>query len=110
MSTVKEGMGLLVSVLIAILVVIGITELGYLGYAHFAPKYEQVRRNTFTQSQEYNEGMLRQLYEMRRQYLSTTDPSSKAVLRDTFLHNVDGYPNQLPPDLQQFKNVLETNQ
>lgn len=75
-------------------------------FGFFAPKYEQVRRNTFEQSQSYNEGMRRDLESIRDQYLTTTDPTAKAALRATFIHRAEGYPNQLPADLQSFYDSL----
>lgn len=73
----------------------------------FAPKYEQVRRNTFEQSQAYNEGMRRDLESIRNDYLASTDPSAKAALRATFIHRAEGYPNELPADLQAFYQRLK---
>jgi len=55
----------------------------------FAPKYEQVRRDTFEQSQAYNEGMRRDLESA------------------TFIHRAEGYPNQLPADLQSFYQSIQ---
>jgi uncharacterized protein YsxB (DUF464 family) len=68
----------------------------------FSPKYEQVRRNTFEQSQSYNEGMVRDLENIRNQYLHSTNDAEKAALAATFVHRAEAYPNQLPPDLQSF--------
>jgi hypothetical protein len=73
----------------------------------FAPKYEQVRRDTFEQSQAYNEGMRRDLEDIRNQYLKSSDPASKAALRATFIHRAEGYPNQLPADLQSFYSSIQ---
>jgi hypothetical protein len=75
-------------------------------YKFFAPKYEQVRRNTFEQSQAYNEGMRRDLESLRNQYLTATDPAAKAALKATFVHRAEGYPNELPADLQSFYNSI----
>jgi len=72
----------------------------------FAPRYEQVRRDTFEQSQAYNEGMRRDLENLRDQYMGATDPAAKSALRATFIHRAEGYPNQLPADLQSFYNSL----
>lgn len=63
--------------------------LGFGLFKTFAPKYEQVRRETFEQSQAYNEGMRRDLESIRNEYLATTDPASKAALRAT-VHSPSG--------------------
>jgi hypothetical protein len=73
----------------------------------FAPRYEQVRRDTFEQSQAYNEGMRRDLEDIHTQYLTSSDPAAKAALRATFIHRAQGYPNQLPADLQSFYESIE---
>lgn len=73
----------------------------------FASKYEQVRRETFEQGHSYNEGMVRDLENLRNQYLSATDEASKSALRATFIHRAEGYTNQLPFDLQQFYNSIK---
>jgi hypothetical protein len=75
-------------------------------YKIFAPKYEQVRRNTFEQSQAYNEGMRRDLENIHNQYLAASDPAAKAALKATFIHRAEGYPNDLPADLQSFYNSI----
>jgi hypothetical protein len=97
----------------ALLVLVGIAALAFfangldLGLSsYFAPRQEQVRRNTFEQSQAYNEGMRRDLENIRNQYLTANDPAVKAALADTFRHRAEGYPNQLPPSLQQFYNSI----
>jgi hypothetical protein len=86
---------------------VGSNALDYSQYKLFAPRYEQVRRDTFEQSQAYNEGMRRDLENLRNQYLSATDPAAKAALADTFRHRAEGYPNGLPADLQSFYDSLK---
>ena len=87
--------------------VVGLGYLSYLGYAFYAPRYEQVRRNTFEQSQSYYEGMLRELQGLRLQYTTATTDAEKAVLRSTILHRFSVYPQEnLPADLRNFYNSI----
>lgn len=72
----------------------------------FAPKYEQVRRNTFTQSQAYNDGVAQDLNGMRRDY-ALADSNGKTMLVQVIRHRLAGYDtNKLSPDLQAFVNSL----
>ena len=60
-------------------------------YAVFAPKYEQVRRNTFEQSRAFNEGMAQELQRMWLDYQHATNPEEKAAIRSLVQHRVAGY-------------------
>ena len=69
----------------------------------FAPKYEEVRRETFKQSQAYNDGMITELQNMWIEYNKSTTEEQKKALRSVILHRVKGYDeNKLPNDLQIF--------
>lgn len=78
------------------LVVIGVAGAWLLNAEHlartavFAPKYEEVRRDTFEQSRAFNEGMAQELGNMYRDYQAATD-EHKAALRAVVLHRTDGY-------------------
>ena len=82
--------------------VIGFTAISYVGYRVFAPATEQVRYDTFKNSQSYNEGMLKDLYDLEREYIKA-NAEQKAALRALILHRFDSYDrNRLPADLQAF--------
>jgi len=84
----------------------GVSYGGYELYAFFAPKYEQTRYNTFKESQSYNEGMTRHLYEIKRQY-DAGSQEDKASLRQMAIHEFEVYDiSRLPPDLQSFYNSI----
>jgi len=69
----------------------------------FMPQYEQVRRDTFKQSQAYNEGMAQDIYDMEKDYIKATDPVIKSGLKDLILHKVAGYELKMfPSDLRTF--------
>ena len=56
----------------------------------------------FKQSQSYNEGMMRDLQELRMQYIQAT-PEQKVALKAIILHRFGAYdPAMLPQDLQAF--------
>ena len=84
----------------------GLGYISYLAYAFYAPKYEQVRYDTFKQSQSYNDAMLRDLQDLRMEYIKAND-EQKAALKAIAIHRFSVYEiNRLPPDLQSFYNSL----
>ena len=73
-------------------------------YKTFAPKYEQVRRETFEQSKAYNQGMVQELQNMQMQYVQADD-AHKAALADIILHRAADYDmndSRVPSDLRRF--------
>jgi len=84
----------------------GISFLSLKSYEYFAPKYRAVDAKVFKESEQYNEGMLRDLTELQRQYVTATD-EEKAALRPIIRHRFDAYDiTKLPPDLQEFYVTL----
>ena len=76
-------------------------------YRVFAPKYEQVRRETFEQSKAYNQGMIQELQNMQFQY-EQADPEHKSALASIILHRAADYPlEKMPVDLRSFIEKLK---
>lgn len=68
----------------------------------FAPKYEQVRRDTFEQSNAYNQGMIQELQNMQFEYVKAA-PEQQDALASIILHRAADYDvDKLPPDLRTF--------
>jgi hypothetical protein len=77
-------------------------------YKTFAPKYEQVRRDTFEQSKAYNQGMIQELQNMQFEYVKAT-PEQKQTLASVILHRAADYnmdDPRVPVDLRQFVQDL----
>lgn len=73
----------------------------------FAPKMEQVRRETFEQSKAYNQGMIQELRNAQQNYIMA-NANEKAALRSVILHQFADYDkNKLPSDLYEFMNSLQ---
>ncbi len=71
-------------------------------YAYFAPKYRQVDRDVFLQSEQYQQGMIRDLQNFRLEWIDA-DSEKKLALRGTIIHRFIGFPqDKLTPDLKQF--------
>lgn len=75
-------------------------------YKIFAPKYEQVRRETFEQTKSYNQGVAQELNKQYTEYQSASDAGKQAIAA-VVLHQVADYDvEKLPPHLRQFVNQL----
>lgn len=75
-------------------------------YKVFAPKYEDVRRETFEHSKAYNQGMIQELENMHYDYIKA-DPEHKKALASIILHRAADYDEtKLPPDLREFIQQL----
>jgi hypothetical protein len=71
-------------------------------YKFFAPKNEQVRRETFEQTKSYNQGMIQEIQNMQFQYYQAK-PEQQAMLADIILHRVADYDiNLLPLNTRSF--------
>ena len=100
------------------LVVIGVIVLGlamtwaaqgnsWFMFKVFAPKYEQVRRDTFEQSKAYRQGMVQEVQNMQFAY-EQASPEHKTALRSIILHRVADFPQDaLTPDLKTFIEGLK---
>jgi hypothetical protein len=80
---------------------------GFLNFAFFAPKVTAVQNKVFQESQQYNEGMVRDLENIQRQYVAAT-PEQRQALKALALHRFEVYPiDRMPPDLQNFYRSLQ---
>ncbi len=100
-------------ILLATIVVLGLswafTGNDFFLYKVFAPKMEQVRHDTFKQSQAYNDGMASQLENMQFKY-AQADAEAKGALAPIILHTVGAYDTtKLPPDLQAFVSKVKND-
>lgn len=84
----------------------GLVDLGFTGF--FAPKYEQVRRNTFEQSKAYRQGTIQELQRMRFEYVKA-DQAHKDAMASVILHMAADFDQSaIPTDLWQFLNELKS--
>jgi hypothetical protein len=93
--------GLMAMVILGILVGLG-GYMGFISFSFWAPKMEQVRYDTFKESQSYNEGMIRDLQNLKIEYFRANS-DQKEALKAIILHRFSVYDvNKLPDDLQVF--------
>ena len=101
---------------ITVLVIAALFGVAWVGTANnwalmkvFAPKIEQVRYDTFKQSQSYNDGMAQQVEDVHAQYVTAT-ADQRAMLATDLLHRLSDYDtSKLSPDDQQFIACLRSD-
>lgn len=72
----------------------------------FAPKFENVRRNTFEQSKSFRTGAVQELQNMQFEYIKA-DPAHQKALADVIRHRAVEVPaDAMPSDLQAFISNL----
>lgn len=72
----------------------------------FAPKYRAVDNKVFKQSEQYNDGMVRDLEDLQMEYLRA-DVAHQEALRAIILHRFSVYPEEkMPVNLQNFYEQL----
>jgi len=91
-----------------IALIFGLTFLGWMSYDYFAPKYRATDNKVFKESEQYNDGMIRDLESLQMEYISA-DQSHKDALRAIVLHRFSVYPeDKMPPNLRNFYNDLRS--
>ena len=94
-------------IVVAVGILFGISLLGFESYKFFAPKYRQVDNEVFKQSEQYNDGMVRDLENLQVEYING-DADKKQALRAIILHRFSVYPvDKLPVNLRNFYNDLK---
>jgi len=111
-----SGTGIPRIVGIAVVVLAGLCAAGWIVqgndfflYKVFAPRQEQVRRETFEKSKAFNQGMIQELQNMQFQYVQS-DADHKAALADIILHRAADFDlnqPQVPADLRSFIEQLK---
>lgn len=74
----------------------------------FAPKYRALDNQVFKESEQYNDGMIRDLESLQMEYINA-DKEHKDALRAITLHRFSVYPeDKMPPNLRNFYNELRS--
>jgi hypothetical protein len=95
----------ILAALIAVSFALSFTQ--YAEYSFFASRYTAVDTKVYHESAAYNEGMIRDLENLKHEY-QHADESGRTALRATILHRFAAYDNRaLPPDLASFYDSLQ---
>ena len=104
----KKIVGVIGIVVIALAPIFGLSYGGYKMYEFFAPRYTAVDNKVFHESQQYNDGMIRDLENLKLEYLNA-DAEHKDAIRAITLHRFSVYPREkMPADLRNFYEQLES--
>lgn len=93
--------------LLAVVAVLGLTWAvqgnHFFLYEVFAPRYEQVRRDTFEESHAYRQGMVQNLHRLQADYIRAT-PTQRGGLASIMEQRVGDVadPETLPSDVRAF--------
>jgi len=100
-------MAFTIAIAIGVAAIFGLSYLGYESYKFFAPKYRQADNQVFKESEQYNDGMIRDLENLQMEYVKAT-AEQKDALRAITLHRFSVYPeDKMPPNLRNFYNSLK---
>ena len=106
-KAISAGVGALV---LFLAFVFGMNLFGLASYSFFAPKYRAVDNQVFKESEQYNDGMIRDLENLQLEYIKA-DAAGKQSLRAIVLHRFSVYPEEkMPPNLRNFYNQLRSGQ
>jgi hypothetical protein len=97
---------IIATVVVAGAAVFGISYYGLVHYGFFAPRFENVRRNVFENTQSYNDGMIQELQKYYLEY-QKSDANGKEAIRLVIQHQYANYPiERLPSHLNSFVSSI----
>lgn len=106
----KEALTTAILIIGLIASAVGLSFLGFKSYEYFAPKYRAVDNQVFKQSEQYNDGMIRDLENLQITYIQS-NAEQKQALRAITLHRFSVYPDdKMPANLRNFYNGLKAGQ
>jgi hypothetical protein len=104
----KDMLVVVGGVILAGLLLFGISFGGYEMYNFFAPKYRAADNKVFKESEQYNDGMIRDLENLQMEYVNS-DADKKQALRAIVLHRFSVYPQErMPANLRNFYNQVKS--
>lgn len=100
---ISIGLAISALMVIALLVLFGFGMNSF-----FAPKYRALDNQVFKESEQYNDGMVRDLENLQLEYIHA-DKEHKDALRAITLHRFSVYSeDKMPPNLRNFYNDLRS--
>jgi len=87
----------------------GLNYFGFVQFQFFAPKYEDVKREIFENTQGYVEGKRQEALKYRLEYMRA-DSSSKQAIKATIVQSFANFDeSKLSPELQNFVRDMKYN-
>ena len=94
--------------IVFVFLMFGFAYVGWVSYDYFAPKYRATDNKVFKESEQYNDGMIRDLENLQLEYINA-DKEHKDALRAIVLHRFSVYPeDKMPANLRNFYNDLRS--
>lgn len=107
-DTFKAILLLITAIAVFSVLIFGISYGSYEMYRYFSPKYANVQNEIYQNNAAYQEGMIRDMENLRLEYLNQKDVDKRVAIRSVILHRMSVYGvNKLPMDLQNFYKQLE---
>ena len=98
----KEAMVWVGGFILLLVTVFLLNVFGLFNYSFFAPKYRAVENKVFKESEQYNDGMIRDLQNLQMEYMNA-DQAHKDALRSIIIHRFAVYDqNRMPSNLWNF--------
>ena len=92
MKEISKNISITLGIIVMVFLAAWLVQGGdFFMYKFFAPKYEQVRRETFEQTRSFNVGMVTELENMQVAYETEKNERAKRTLADVILHRASGY-------------------
>ena len=87
----------------------GLEYLNLIKFGYFAPKYENVKRNVFENTQSYVEGKRQDLVKYRLEYLKCKDKQDKEAIRQTIVQMFANFDEEklTDPELKSFLHSMK---
>jgi hypothetical protein len=109
-----SGKGIVGLCVLGLVVILGLTWFvqgnDFFMYKFFAPKYEQVRHDTFKNSQAYTDGMVEELQQYMLEY-QKADSEHKAALKTVIIRQSAKVDEKyLPSDVRNFVDRLKSGE
>lgn len=106
MQNLKDILGMLGALVLGLALVFGLSYFVYQSTSFFKPKYVELDNQVFKESQQYNDGMIRDLENMKMEFISGNQERRDAI-RAVVIHRFSVYPqDKMTPDLRNFYNSL----
>lgn len=97
--------------LLFLVLICGLDYSGMLWNSFIGPKKENVRREIFEQTKSFNQGMIMQLVDYRKQYMISKSIEDKSIIANTVSHMFADYnDSNLDFELKTFLKECKYNQ
>ena len=98
----KEFLGILAAIVVAVAIAVLLAFGGYEMYNYFAPRMRATDMKVFKESEQYNDGMIRDLENLQMEYIKA-NADQKQLLKSIIIHRFEVYDqNRLPANLWNF--------